>query len=122
MLRIKDGAAPFNVDDQVPEDDEIYGPPKREYLKISSAVRDDDVFIKSGRRSIVKDWNHVMRRWVSFPMETAMEKRTPGRTRLPKIGPIGSRAKKTTTSRRNAVNNAERIKIPRRVTGESSAL
>ena len=35
MVRIKDGAVSFKVEDPAPEDDEIYGPPNTGYLTIS---------------------------------------------------------------------------------------
>ena len=67
MLRIKDGVVSFDVDDPVPEDDEIYGLPTTWYFTISSAGRDDGGFRKSGTRSIVVDGNQVMRRGVISP-------------------------------------------------------
>ena len=42
MVRIKGGVVSFNVDDPVPEDDEIYGPPIAGYRTICSTGRDDD--------------------------------------------------------------------------------
>ena len=58
-----------------------------------------------------------MRRAVTCPQELSLKKRTPGMPRRPRKGAPGSRAAKTTTSRCNAVDNEERIKTPRRVTG-----